>query len=131
MGTIRLTKDGVIHVFQTWGDHVITTTEISGRMVSNPFLTDMYLAGWTDAPEPPAPEPELPTVEELVESALRTGADGMRVYSLNQELEIARFGRKANPTPEEQAAIDLFDARVEAAIDWANAQPHKSAGEGE
>lgn len=67
----------------------------------------------------PIPEPYLPTIEELVERALRSGEDGGRVYSINQEFEVQR---RRDTHAQEFAE---YNARVEECIAWANKQPHK------
>ena len=90
--------------------------------IYSPSDEQIVAAGWTIKEEiVPIPEPYVPTVEELVERALRYGEDGgTPTYSINQEFEVQR---KRDTEPEAYAA---YYARVEACISWAKSQPHRA-----
>lgn len=103
-----------------------TAVSLNGRTYSPPTDDILFAAGWKIVNEiDPIRKPDLPTVEELVEEAIRRGMDGGRTYSINQEFEIQR------KRDTDRASFDAYYQRVEAAIEWANAQPHRVAEEGE
>ena len=104
--------DGAIRTYDIIDGKVRVATEINHRWVINPTIDDLYAAGWQDYTEP-APEPYLPTIEELVEQRLRER------YTLNQEFEVQR-----KRDTEQQAFADYY-TYVEECIAWANAQPHR------
>jgi len=105
-------KNGQIQTFDVRGGKVVATIKIDGRWVSNPSYEDFIADGWQPY-TPPAPEPYLPTKEELVESKLRER------YSINQEFEV---NRKRDTEPQAFAA---YYAYVEECIAWAEQQPHR------
>ena len=84
-----LIKDNKIISVTTVVDKVVTTIQIDGKWVSNPTLQQMYDCGWVEYNM--VIEEELPTVESLVEGALREGIDGgSPLYSLNKEFKVHR-----------------------------------------
>lgn len=105
-------KDGQVRSYDVVNDKVVATIKIDGRWVSNPSYEDFIADGWQPY-TPPAPEPYLPTKEELVESKLR------KRYSINQEFEVQR---KRDNDPD---AFSEYYAYVEECIAWANQQPHR------
>lgn len=105
-------KDGNICSFKVENNKVYTTIELDGYKITNPTLGQFESVGWVEY-TPPAPEPYLPTVEELVECKLR------EKYSINQEFEVQR---KRDIEPDKfQAYYDY----VEECIAWAHEQPHR------
>ena len=116
MGIIKqFIKDGVVRSFRVLGCKVLTSIVVDDLTICNPSLELFMAQGWMEyaPPAPPAPEPYIPTVEELVEQKLRER------YSVNQEFEVQRK-RKTEP----QAFADYYEY-VEQCIEWANEQPHK------
>lgn len=105
-------KDGQIRSFDVEDGKVIATLVIDGNWVSNPTLEAFYADGWQDYIAP-APEPYIPTIEELVEGKLRER------YSINQEFEV---NRKRDT---DQEAFAAYYQYVEECIAWANEQPHR------
>lgn len=104
-------KDGVVRTFKIVDGKVLTTI---GNIV-NPTIEQFLADGWEEyiPPIPPAPEPVLPTIEQLVEGKLRER------YSINQEFEV---NRKRETEP--QAFTAYYDY-VEKCIAWAEEQPHR------
>ena len=83
------------------------------KSMSNPTLEAFYADGWQDYIAP-APEPYIPTIEELVEQKLRER------YSINQEFEV---NRKRDT---DQEAFSAYYAYVEECIEWAHQQIDES-----
>lgn len=111
--------------FDVVNGKAISTFLINGVSVSNPTVAAIEADGWEEY-VPPTPKPYVPTLEELVQDALRNGADGgTPTYSIPQEFEVQR------KRDTDQDAFAIYNARVEACIAWANAQPHRIAEEGE
>lgn len=112
-------KGDVIRSFEVRDGKVLTTIVVGTNQVINPTLEQFYADGWEDYIMP-VPEPVLPTIEELVERALRYGEDGgTPTYTINQEFEV---NRRRDTHPQEFAT---YNARVEECIAWANEQPHR------
>lgn len=105
-------KDGEIRSFKVENNKVYTTIKLNGFKITNPTLDQFEATGWIEY-IPPAPEPYIPTVEELVEQKIR------EKYSLNQEFEVQR---KRDIEPEE---FQEYYAFVEDCISWAKEQEHK------
>lgn len=76
-------KDGEIRSFRVENNKVYTTIELDNLRITNPTLEQFKSLGWEEYVAP-APEPYVPTVEELVEQKLRER------YSINQEFEVQR-----------------------------------------
>jgi uncharacterized protein YheU (UPF0270 family) len=113
-----LIKDNKIVGFTIIQDKVLTTIELNGKWISNPTLEQMHNDGWEDYTINLIDE--LPSLESLVESALREGIDGgSPLYTLNQELKVQRE-RDENP---EQFMV--YNNRVKECIVWAHTQPHQ------
>ena len=108
-------KDGQIRSFRVENGKIYTTIELDNLRITNPTLEQFKSIGWEEyiAPEPPAPEPYLPTIEELVEQKIRER------YSLNQEFEVQR--KRDVETEAFQAYYDY----VESCITWAREQEHR------
>jgi len=104
-------KDGQIKSFNIENNKVYTTIELDGYKVTNPTLEQFKSLGWEEYVAP-APEPYVPTLEELVEQKLRER------YSINQEFEVQR---KRDIEPE---AFQTYYDYVEEVIAWAEKQPH-------
>lgn len=104
-------NEGVVRIFKIVDDKVLTTI---GDIV-NPTIEQFLADGWEEyiPPIQPAPEPVLPTIEQLVEGKLRER------YSINQEFEV---NRKRETAP--QAFAAYYDY-VEESIAWAEEQPHR------
>lgn len=118
-------KGDEVRVFDVENGKVLTSICVNDVWVSNPTEKAFKADGWKEF-TPPAPEPYVPTIEELVQDALRNGADGgTPTYSIPQEFEVQR---KRESDPEAFAA---YNARVEACIAWANEQPHREGSGGE
>lgn len=105
-------KDGQIRSFRIEDNKVYTTIAIDDLRITNPALEQFKSLGWEEY-TPPAPEPYIPTIEELVESKLR------KRYSINQEFEVQR---KRDVEPE---VFRVYYDYVEECIAWANEQPHR------
>ena len=108
-------KDSIIRSFKVENNKVYTTIELDGYKVTNPTLEQFLSIGWKEyiAPEPPAPEPYLPTVEELVEQKIRER------YSINQEFEVQR------KRDIESEAFQAYYDFVEECITEAKQEPHR------
>lgn len=76
-------KDGEIRSFKVENNKVYTTIELNGFKITNPTMEQFEVAGWIEYTSP-APEPYVPTLEELVEQKVRER------YSINQEFEVQR-----------------------------------------
>lgn len=117
MGVVvkQFEKDGVVRSFEIYDDKVATSIVVDGLTICNPTLEQFLADGWVGyiPPTPPAPEPILPTIEELVVCKLRER------YSINQEFEV---NRKRETEPEAFAAYYDY---VEECIAWAEEQPHR------
>ena len=113
-----LIKDNKIISVTVVADKVVTTIQIDGKWVSNPTLQQMYDCGWTEYTM--VIEEELPTIESLVEGALREGIDGgSPLYTLNKEFKVHR------ERDIDVEAFQLYNTRVQECIAWAYTQPHK------
>lgn len=99
-------KDGEIRSFRVENNKVYTTIELNGFKITNPTLEQFKSTGWVEYVAP-APEPYVPTVEELVEQKLRER------YSINQEFEVQRKRFK------EPEAFEEYYNFVEACIEEA------------
>ena len=91
---ITLEKDNKIIRVLVKGGKVLTTLQINGSWVSNPTLEQLYEDGWEEyiPPTPPAPQPYVPTYEELVVMKIHER------YSIDDELAILR---QRNTKPDE------------------------------
>ena len=105
-------KNSTIHSFKVEDNKVFTTITLGEFNITNPTLEQFLSIGWKEY-TPPAPEPYIPTLEELVEQKIRER------YSLNQEFEVQR---KRDTEPEE---FRDYYSYVEECIAWAKQQPHK------
>ena len=105
-------KDGQIRSFKVENNKVYTTIELNGFKITNPTLEQFEAAGWSEY-TPPAPEPYVPSLEELVEQKIRER------YSINQEFEIQR-----KRDVETEAFTEYYNF-VEECITWAKQQPHR------
>lgn len=76
-------KDGEIRTFKVENNKVYATIELNGFKITNPTLEQFEAVGWIEY-TPPALEPYVPTLEELVEQKIRER------YSINQEFEVQR-----------------------------------------
>lgn len=113
-----LIKEGKIKNYKTVNDKVICTVLIDNHTITNPTLQQMYDCGWVEYNM--IIEEELPTIESLVEGALREGIDGgSPLYTLNKEFQILRL-RDTNPED-----FYIYNNRVNQCIAWAYTQPHK------
>lgn len=111
----KFIKDGVVRSFRVLGEKVLTSIAVDRLTICNPSLELFMAQGWTEytPPAPPAPEPYVPTIEELVEQKLRER------YSVNQEFEVQRK-RETEP----QVFAEYYEY-VEQCIEWANKQRHR------
>lgn len=114
-------KDGQIRSYEVQDGKVIATLLIGGVWVSNPTLEAFYADGWEDyiAPEPPAPEPYIPTYAELVEQYIRE--HGYPTYGA--ELAILN-----NYAQDPMTYADAYAAYMQVRIDaktWAESEPHR------
>ena len=105
-------KDGQIRSFKVENTKVFTTIELNGFKITNPTLEQFLSLGWKEYIQP-APEPYLPTIEELVEQKIRER------YSINQEFEVQR-----KRDIEKEAFTEYYNF-VEECITWAKQQPHR------
>ena len=113
-----LIKDNKIISVAIIEDKVVATIEINGKWVSNPTLQQMYDCGWEEYNM--VIEEELPTIENLVEGALREGIDGgSPLYTINKEFKIHR------EIDTDVEAFQVYNNRVQECIAWAYTQPHK------
>jgi uncharacterized protein YheU (UPF0270 family) len=113
-----LIKDDKIISVAIIEDKVVATIEINGKWVSNPTLQQMYDCGWEEYTM--VIEEELPTIENLVEGALREGIDGgSPLYTINKEFKVLRL--KDINTED----FIIYNDRVNQCIAWAYTQPHK------
>lgn len=114
-------KDGNIRSYEVQDGKVIATLLIDGVWVSNPTLEAFYADGWEDyiAPEPPAPEPYIPTYAELVEQYIRE--HGYETYGA----ELAILNNHAqDPMTYADAYAAYMQTRTDAKT-WAGQQPHR------
>lgn len=107
-----INSEGRIIAANVESGKVYITIEIGGRKIINPSIELFLSQGWMPY-IPPAPEPILPTIEQLVESKLRER------YTINQEFEMHR---KRDTEPQ---AFQAYYDYVEECIAWANEQPHR------
>lgn len=79
-------KDGIKKRYEVQDGKVLCTIEIGDKWVSNPTLEMFLQQGWQEyiPPTPPAPQPYVPTYEELVVMKIRER------YSEDDELAILR-----------------------------------------
>lgn len=79
-------QENTIKRYDVQDGKVLCTIQINGRWVSNPSLEQFKSQGWEDytPPTPPAPQPYVPTYEELVVMKIHER------YSINDELAILR-----------------------------------------
>ena len=79
-------KENEIKRYEVQDGKVLCTIEIDGRWVSNPTLEDFLAQGWEEytPPTPPAPQPYVPSYEELVVQKIRER------YSIDDELALLR-----------------------------------------
>jgi hypothetical protein len=105
-------KDGKTRSFRVENNKVYTTIELDNLRITNPTLEQFKSLGWEEYVAP-APEPYVPTVEELVEQKLRER------YSINQEFEVQR-----KRDIEVETFTEYYNF-VEECITWAKQQPHR------
>lgn len=120
-------KDEEIRSFKVENNKVYTTIELSGFKITNPTLKQFESAGWIEY-TPPAPEPYIPTLEELVEQAIRNGLeeDNYQIhYSQNQEFHINRLMANEDKPEEVWIKWKEYNDFVERCITWAKSQPHR------
>jgi hypothetical protein len=79
-------KENEIKRYEVQDGKVLCTIEIGGRWVSNPTLEVFLEQGWEEytPPTPPAPQPYMPTYEELVVMKIHER------YSIDDELALLR-----------------------------------------
>ena len=79
-------KENEIKRYQVIDGKVLCTIEIGDKWVSNPTLADFMAQGWAiyEPPTPPAPQPYVPSYEELVVMKIRER------YSIDDELALLR-----------------------------------------
>lgn len=79
-------KDGIKKRYEVQDGKVLCTIEIGDRWVSNPTLEMFLQQGWQEyiPPTPPAPQPYVPSYEELVVMKIRER------YTIDDELAILR-----------------------------------------
>ena len=80
------TKDGIKKRYEVQDGKVLCTIQIGDKWVSNPTLEMFLQQGWEEyiPPTPPAPQPYVPSYEELVVMKIRER------YSIDDELAILR-----------------------------------------
>ena len=80
------TKDGIKKRYEVQDCKVLCTIQIGDKWVSNPTLEMFLQQGWEEyiPPTPPAPQPYVPSYEELVVMKIRER------YSIDDELAILR-----------------------------------------
>ena len=79
-------KDGIKKHYEVQDGKVLCTIEIGDKWVSNPSLEQFSAQGWEEyiPPQPPVPQPYVPSYEELVVMKIRER------YSIDDELAILR-----------------------------------------
>lgn len=79
-------KENEIKRYEVQDGKVLCTIQIDGRWVSNPTLEMFLQQGWQEyiPPTPHAPQPYVPTYEELVVQKIRER------YTIDDELAILR-----------------------------------------
>lgn len=79
-------KENTIKHFEMQDGKVLCTIQIDDRWVSNPTLEMFLQQGWEEyiPPTPPAPQPYVPSYEELVVMKIRER------YTIDDELAILR-----------------------------------------
>lgn len=105
-------KAGVERSYTIVNGKVKGMIKIGDNWVANASIEDLLADGWHEV-ETIGQEPELPSVEELVEQRLRLR------YSINQEFEVQR---KRETEPDE---FNAYYDYVEECIAWAHQQPNR------
>lgn len=123
-------KDGIIRSFKVENNKVYTTIELDGFKITNPTLEQFKSIGWEEyIPEPtPEPEPYVPTLEELVEQAIRGGLEEDNYqthYSQNQEFHLSRLMANEDIPEEVWIKWKQYNDFVERCITWAKSQPYR------
>lgn len=79
-------KENKIIRYDVQNGKVLCTIEIGDKWVSNPTLEQFLAQGWQEyiPPTPPAPQPYVPSYEELVVQKIRER------YTVDDELAILR-----------------------------------------
>ena len=79
-------KDGIKKRYEVQAGKVLCTIEIGDKWVSNPTLEQFKNEGWEEytPPQPPTPQPYVPSYEELVVQKIRER------YTIDDELAILR-----------------------------------------
>ena len=79
-------KENTIKRYEVQGGKVLCTIKIGDKWVSNPTIEQFLAQGWEEytPPTPPAPQPYVPTYEELVVMKIRER------YTVDDELAILR-----------------------------------------
>ena len=120
-------KDGQIRSFNVENNKVYTTIELDCFKITNPTLEQFESIGWEPYIQP-APEPYIPTLEELVEQAIREGLEEDNYqthYSQNQEFHLSRLMANEDKPEEIWIKWKAYNDFVERCITWAKAQPHR------
>ena len=88
---------------------VLCTIQIDGRWVSNPTIEQFKSQGWEKytPPTPPAPQPYIPSYEELVVQKIRER------YTVDDELALLRQ-RESKPDEFEEYFNYVEQCKVEA-----------------
>lgn len=79
-------KENITKRYDVQEGKVLCTIQINNRWVSNPTLEQFLAQGWEEytPPQPPAPQPYVPTYEELVAMKIHER------YTIDDELAILR-----------------------------------------
>lgn len=79
-------KENEIKRYEVQDGKVLCTIEIGDKWVSNPTLEQFKNEGWEEytPPQPPTPQPYVPSYEELVVQKIRER------YTIDDELAILR-----------------------------------------
>ena len=94
-------KDNKIVRYEVQNGKVLCTIKINDRWVSNPTLEQFKSQGWEEytPPQPPAPQPYVPSYVELVVQKIRER------YSIDDELALLR---QRESKPDEFAEYNAF-----------------------
>jgi hypothetical protein len=120
-------KGSEIKSFKVENNKVFTTIELDDLIITNPTLEQFLSTGWEEY-TPPAPEPYIPTLEELVEQAIRGGLEEDNYqthYSQNQEFHLSRLMANEDIPEEVWIKWKQYNDFVERCITWAKSQPHR------
>lgn len=120
-------KNDIIRSYKVENGKVYTTVELNNNKITNPSIEQFLSLGWKEYTSPD-PEPYIPTLEELVESAIRNGLeeDNYQIhYSQNQEFHLSRLMANEDKPEEVWIKWKAYNDFVERCIAWAKTQQYR------